>query len=79
MLDESGAALSPEIIQSSLIEIVRQNDENDPPVGALTSLPRDEWASVRTVFIRSVSCRSRVGLVSVYGVASRQCNHRSVA
>ena len=40
MLDESGAALSPEIIQSSLIEIVRQNDENDPPVGALTSLPR---------------------------------------
>ena len=47
VFDESGAALSPEIIQSSLIEIVRQNDKNDPPVGALTTLPRDEWASVR--------------------------------
>lgn len=55
VLDESGAALSPEVIQSSLIKIVRENDEKDPPVGVLTTLPRDEWASVRERLLKDNS------------------------
>jgi len=55
VLDELGNALSAESIQVSLNRIIREHEKNeeDLPVGVLTTLPRDEWASVREGLLKN--------------------------